>query len=109
VGKEDWDFLARVVAGGYRMIVVPEQLFWYRESDTRIRSQHLDNLPYARRSAGEIRVLRPYVESFAPLSDLIFLAKGLEHTRGQNTTGSILEHLKDLKIAAERLARLRGA
>lgn len=77
VGKEDHELFARAVLRGLKLHLVPEALFWYRQSTTRIRDKHETWF------AGSLRVARPYVRSMpACFEDLIYYAQGVEHERG---------------------------
>jgi glycosyltransferase involved in cell wall biosynthesis len=81
VGLEDHEFFARAVLEGRRLYVIPEALYWYRETETRIRHRHYDP------RAGYFRVMRPYLET-APvhLRNLIMLSQGqFLRTRMQHT------------------------
>jgi glycosyltransferase involved in cell wall biosynthesis len=111
VGKEDWEFLARLTVAGHRLVVVPERLFWYRHSDARIGHQHLDNLKNVRRFAGEILVAEPYADHFAEISDLIYFAQGMEIQ--QRDAAALYNRVRrngdKLANAARRLRRLTDA
>lgn len=71
VTHEDWEFFARAVLRGYRLEVVPEALFWYRQTPgSMVRST-----PPARNYA---RSLRPFLEEVPPAyRDLLRLTQGL--------------------------------
>lgn len=71
VTHEDWEFHARAVLKGYRLLAVPEFLFWYRvNGDSMIRT--LAAYPNHQRS------IRPYLEAVSPeLRELVLYAKGL--------------------------------
>ncbi len=70
IGHEDWEFFARAVLKGYRLLVVPEPLFWYRlAEDSMVRTTP----DYENR----VRPLRPYLEAAPPvMRDLIRFAHG---------------------------------
>jgi len=55
-GGEDWEFLARATLRGYRIMVVPEALVWYRHSAAGVQN----STPVA---ANRLRALRPYLDS----------------------------------------------
>jgi glycosyltransferase involved in cell wall biosynthesis len=71
VGKDDHEFFARAVLGGYSLYVVPEALYWYRKSEVRVRDRHFSD------SAGGLRVLEPYIRHLAPhYRDILLFARG---------------------------------
>jgi glycosyltransferase involved in cell wall biosynthesis len=68
--NEDWAFHAKAVLKGFKLIVVPEFLFWHREDSSgrpRTTTRYLD-------TTGSIR---PYIDAVpADLRDIIYLAQG---------------------------------
>ena len=72
VGHEDWEFFARAVLMGFRLEVVPEALFWYRDNGDGM-------LHSTARFRNYMRSLRPYVDTMArPLRDLMGFSQGLK-------------------------------
>jgi O-antigen biosynthesis protein len=74
VGHEDYEFFARAVLNGARLLTVPEALFWYRTDDASMIKTTALGLNHA-------RALRPYLADGAmregPLAgDLATLARG---------------------------------
>lgn len=71
VGKDDQEFFARSVLNGARLFLVPEALYWYRETPVRMRSLHYNLY------AGNLRVMRPYLAAVPPvLRDVLRFAQG---------------------------------
>ena len=54
IGLDDHEFFARMVLAGYRLLVVPESLYYYRLNETPMRNFH------ANRHADFVRVLDTY-------------------------------------------------
>jgi GT2 family glycosyltransferase len=72
VGKEDHEFYARLVLSGRRFVLLPEAVYWYRQSPGRLRSRH-----YAGH-AGNLRILEAYAAAAPEWGEDIFLiAQGL--------------------------------
>ena len=57
VGAEDWDFFARAVLSGYRLEVIPEALYHYRQ-----HSQQLTSRPHSTHRYRE-RILQSYMRA----------------------------------------------
>ncbi|MHC4661944.1 MAG: glycosyltransferase [Planctomycetota bacterium] len=74
VGLDDQEFFARMALKGARFYVVPEPLYWYRESAVRLRDKHYKG------HANIWRVIRPY-QDIVPrsLRNILPLAQGLFH------------------------------
>ncbi|MFT5134198.1 MAG: glycosyltransferase involved in cell wall biosynthesis, partial [Gammaproteobacteria bacterium] len=71
VGKDDQEFFARAVLNDARLFLVPEALYWYRESEVRMRDLHYNAY------AGNLRVLRPYLDACHPeFRDIFRFAQG---------------------------------
>jgi O-antigen biosynthesis protein len=82
VGLDDQEFFSRAILHGAKLFVIPEALYWYRISKTRLRSLHTDA------NAGSWRVFRAYMENVPWVAhDLFRLSVGLfkhyEQTRSQ--------------------------
>lgn len=82
VGLDDQDFFSRAILHGAQLFVIPEALYWYRISKTRLRSLHTDA------NAGSWRVFRAYMENIPWVAHDIFrlsvgLFKHYEQTRSQ--------------------------
>lgn len=89
VGKDDMEFFSRAVLKGGKLLVIPESLYWYRASQTRLRHLHFDL------NAGSWRVFRPYLDNLPWAShDLLRLVMGLFKTYSQ-TRGKVA-NLKNL-------------
>lgn len=58
-GWADWQFLASLVLGGHKLVVVPEFLFWYRNRKGSLRSQMSD-------AGNHLLMLRAYQENVPP-------------------------------------------
>jgi GT2 family glycosyltransferase len=56
VGKEDQELFARAVLAGQTLEVLPEALYWYRQSEQRVRHIHYSE------STGELRIAETYLE-----------------------------------------------
>ena len=71
IGREDHELLSRAVLGGFKLMVVPEALFWYRHSESRVRDQHFD------RYSGDLRAFGPFMDNL-PLCvhEVLRLAQG---------------------------------
>lgn len=72
IGLEDHEFFARAVLRGFKLMVVPEALYWYRISPVRIRDRHIDA------DAAQRRVLNAYLDN-VPLA--LFEALQFAHDR----------------------------
>jgi glycosyltransferase involved in cell wall biosynthesis len=70
VGHEDWEFFAKAVLHGCKLMVVPEFLFWYRvNADSMLRTNNL----YRNR----MRNIQPYLDAVPDaLRDLVLFAQG---------------------------------
>ena len=78
LGKEDEEFLANIVVSGFKLMIIPEALYFYRGAVSKIRTKHLDNLGYEQHFAGDLRALRPYFKSVpSEMADLLYLVRGL--------------------------------
>lgn len=72
VGLDDMEFFSRAILKGGKLFVVPEALYWYRISKSRLRNFHFDF------KAGHWRVLKPYIENLPWVThDLLRLSVGL--------------------------------
>lgn len=119
VGKDDQEFFARSLLAGARLFLVPEPLYWYRETPVRMRSLHYNLY------AGNLRVMRPYLDVVPPmLRDVLRFAQGQqvsfqkhlgrERHRLEKERRRVLELLESDSWRATRplrrfLQRLRGA
>ena len=56
IGLDDHEFFARAVLSGYRLLVIPEALFYYRLNAAPMKTSH------ANRHADFLRVLQPYLD-----------------------------------------------
>lgn len=56
IGQEDQEFFSRAILQGLKLYVLPEAVYWYRLSKTRIQHSHFT------RHAGMQRVVRPFIE-----------------------------------------------
>ena len=85
-GQEDQEFFVRAVLAGYRLMVVPEALYWYRISDVRLRNNHFSM------DRGGQKVFEAYLDN-APdhMRDLIRQGHGLGYRRPQAKMTHILE------------------
>jgi len=73
VGKDDWEFFARAVLNGYKLLVVPEALLWYRISEVRMRTRHYNLY------AGDLRILRPFLSAVpTSLTETLLYAQGVK-------------------------------
>ncbi len=67
IGHEDWELFARLMVHGYRITVIPEALFWYRESPHSMLLTTPERANYT-------RSLRPYLrdvpEIYHPLFEM---------------------------------------
>ena len=71
IGRDDQEFYARAVLNGYRLIHIPEPLYWYRKSAVRLQDRHYQ------KHAGDYRVVKAYIGATAPyMNSLIMLAQG---------------------------------
>ena len=71
IAGEDSEFYARALLSGFRLMVVPELLYWRREHSYTLRSQ-LHAFPVSRRA------LRPYQVALAPeIRGIVNFANGL--------------------------------
>ena len=71
VGKDDQEFFARAVLNDARLFLVPEALYWYRETEVRMRDLHYNAY------AGNLRVMRPYLDACHPeFRDIFRFAQG---------------------------------
>ncbi|MCF8069625.1 MAG: glycosyltransferase [Desulfobacterales bacterium] len=57
IGLDDHEFFSRAVISGYKLLVIPESLFFYRLAGNPMRQAHVN------RKADFIRVLDPYLEN----------------------------------------------
>ena len=110
VGKDDQEFFARAVLGGYRLELVPEALYWARRSQVRLRHKHFAE------HAGELRVSRPYRAALpVEIGNVALLAQGqhLAATRAAvaGSVGDAAAMRDTLTEASQHLAhapRLQG-
>lgn len=74
VGLDDHEFFLRATMRGYKLMVVPESLYWYRLSEVRLRDMHFE--PFS----GKTRVLNALMDN-APLClyEILRFAQGEEH------------------------------
>ncbi|WP_207461058.1 glycosyltransferase [Azospirillum sp. SYSU D00513] len=69
VGHEDYEFFARAVLAGARLLTVPDALFWYRvDAGSMIKTTTL--------GLNHARALRPYLAGTPLATDLAMLARG---------------------------------
>jgi GT2 family glycosyltransferase/glycosyltransferase involved in cell wall biosynthesis len=91
VGMEDWELWARAVLRGYKLMVVPEALFWYRSAGDGVNTR----TPL---HANLMQVLEPYREATPePLHALLELAQGMRLANEQ------------LWLAVNRLQEMQGS
>ena len=101
VGYEDWELFARAVLNGIPLEVVPEALYWYRES--------LDGMNHGTNShTNRMRSIRPYLEVLPDsLREMVLLAQGM-HAREKSpapvAASEDQTNLKALLIAGKILA-----
>lgn len=70
IGRDDQELFSRAVLQGYRLEIVPEALFWYRKNISGSMKDTNQSI-----EAGQMRVLRPYLESLpAAFQNLLMLA-----------------------------------
>jgi len=80
IGHEDWEFFARAVLSGARLVLVPEPLFWYRVgTDSMLQS--------GQAAANHARSVRPYQEMLpdglgASLAYALHMHRKLEFANG---------------------------
>jgi len=102
VGKDDQEFFARACLKDYSLLVVPESLFWYRQSDLRLRDTHYNQY------AGSLRVARPYI-STAPrkFQELFLFAQGLRLASvGGGANHGQIQEIEELAGQLERYQKL---
>lgn len=108
VGWEDWEFLARVSLKGFKQIVVPERLFWYRKNTTGV----LANAPkfpsqlfildtYAAESPPWVTkvlngMVRPYDNYYKKPEDLDWAAQAVREN-----------YVEEMKFVSDVLSRTR--
>ncbi len=93
VTHEDWEFHAKAVLKGFKLTVVPEFLFWYREDSNGM----LRTTP---RYLNTMRSLRPYIDAVPEeLQDIIYLAQGwYERELKASVSGEALSNYAKLTI-----------
>lgn len=72
VGLEDFEFFAKAVAKGYRLEVIPEALFCYRQNASGM-------LLSTGRIQNALRAVRPYLENYPELAPGVLLAQGYHY------------------------------
>ncbi len=105
IGHEDWELLARAVVAGYRLEVVPEALFWYRQSEVGRERRTRNSYRF------HLNSLKPYLQAVPEsLRDIILLAHGQNVHRGGLTDIRASAVAVDVKasIRAARTVGLRG-
>lgn len=76
IGRDDQEFFSRAVINGFKLEVVPETLYWYRRPKP---GAGMKAMNYSV-SAGQYRVLRPYIAALPlALRNFILYAVGLEN------------------------------
>lgn len=94
-GKEDEEFLGNIASSGYNLMVVPEVLYYYRGSISKIRSSHIENLGSEKQFTGDLRALRPYSKLVPPeLHDLLYLTRGLNLARDIGMKQALIQTLR---------------
>ena len=104
INHEDWELFAKATLKGLKLMVVPEPLYWYREtagSVTEVTPSH----------ANHMRCLRPYLEAVPPqLRELIFYCQGLKVGRPLaykivDQANAILERMPRMRRIAAKAMR----
>lgn len=73
IGHEDWEFFAKAVLQGYKLEVIPEALYFYRQSTAGMLRSGVSFLNHRRN-------IRPYLEAVDPrLRQLILFAQGQKY------------------------------
>lgn len=91
VGHEDWELFARAVIAGYKLLVVPEPLFWYRLSpDSMLRTRSEPDADY-------LRSARPYLELLPPPLQQVMLV-ALAHERRLASMAAYSGRAPDIKM-----------
>ncbi len=102
VGHEDWELFARAVLAGIQLEVIPEALFWYRQSIDGVNNS-------TSLHANRMRNIRPYLEALPDsLREMVLLAQGMKYARerapAQVTSSEDQTNLKSLLVAGKILA-----
>lgn len=96
IGRDDQELFSRAVLEGLRLEVVPEPLFWYRKNVSGSMKQANWSV-----QAGQLRVLRPYIESLpAAFQNLLMLALAFYNGSTENQHAA--------KRAGGRLSRIEN-
>ncbi|MEM4655316.1 MAG: glycosyltransferase [Thermosphaera sp.] len=73
IGHEDWEFFSKAVLHGYKLEVIPEALYFYRQSTAGMLRSGVTFLNHRRN-------IRPYLEAVDPrLRQLILFAQGQKY------------------------------
>jgi glycosyltransferase involved in cell wall biosynthesis len=74
-GKEDYEFFCKIALNGFRLITIPEALYWYREHPVKRKRHHYDI------NAGTLTVMNAFSETIPnTLRDSMLFARALSET-----------------------------
>ncbi|MFZ0930340.1 MAG: glycosyltransferase [Syntrophobacteraceae bacterium] len=102
-GHEDWELFARAVLAGIHLEVIPEALYWYRQSREGVNNS-------TSLHANRMRNIRPYLEVLPDsLREMVLLAQGMKYAQERAPASAVTSseertNLKVLLVAGKVLA-----